>query len=94
MNNRRRAHYLAWAKAFHHAVGGKVAFVQGNVFHIWHGRTEHRGWRDRCARLESFAFDPFADIAINHNGAWRWNSDKPELHDFLREYFVSRREDG
>jgi hypothetical protein len=94
MNSRRRRHYLAWAAAFYDAVGAKAAFVPGNLFHLWHGETEHRGYPDRYERLERFAFDPFRDIAMDQNGAWRWNSDKPDMHDYLREYFVSRREDG
>jgi hypothetical protein len=95
MNSRRRQHYLAWAEAFHIAVAaGKVGFVEGNLFHLWHGETEHRGYGHRYQGLERFAFDPFQDIALDHNGVWRWNSDKREMHDYLRKYFVSRREDG
>jgi hypothetical protein len=94
MNNRRKQHYLAWAAAFYEAVGANVGFIPGNLFHLWHGKTEHRGYEDRYQRLERFAFDPFADIALDRDGVWRWSSDKREMHDYLREFFVSRREDG
>jgi hypothetical protein len=94
MNLVRREHYLAWARSFHDAVCAKVAYVPGNLFHVWHGETEHRGYQLRHRRLEGFEFDPAADIAMDHNGAWRWNSGKRDMHNWLREYFASRREDG
>ena len=74
--------------------GAQVAFVPGRLFHLWHGETENRGYKDRYQRLERFAFDPFADIAMDGSGVWQWNSDKREMHAYLRDYFVSRREDG
>jgi hypothetical protein len=44
--------------------------------------------------LSRFQFDPSVDIAFGKNGAWRWTSDKPDMHDFVRNRFASRREDG
>jgi hypothetical protein len=87
-------HYLGWARPFHDAVRGSVACAAGNLFHLWHGETEHRRYLERNEGIGRFRFDPFQDIAIDENQAWRWNSDKRELHDYVREYFASRREDG
>jgi len=39
-------------------------------------------------------YDPRTDLRLNADGCWTWNSDKPELHRRLREYFAGRREDG
>ncbi|HEY4408094.1 MAG TPA: hypothetical protein VGN55_25860 [Xanthobacteraceae bacterium] len=86
-------HYLAWANPFHDAVRSSVAFVEGHLFHLWHGRTEHRRYRERNEGLRRFEFDPFTDVANDH-GAWRWNSEKPEMHAYVRDYFSARREDG
>jgi hypothetical protein len=44
--------------------------------------------------VSRFQFDPFEDIAIDCQGVWRWNSDKREMHDYVRDYFASRMEDG
>jgi hypothetical protein len=44
--------------------------------------------------LEKFEFDPFTDISLADNGCWRWNSNKAELHSFVKTYFESRHEDG
>ncbi len=94
MNTRRREHYLFWANAFHAAVRGQIACIQGDLAHLWHGKSEHRRRLQRHEGLASFQFDPFEDIAIDRNGAWRWSSDKPGMHEYVRNYFVSRREDG
>jgi len=89
-----RDHYLSWADPFHNTVRKKVAFVEGNLFHLWHGKSQHRRYYQRHEELSRFQFDPFEDIAIDHNGAWRWNSDKVDMHDYVRGYFESRTEDG
>ena len=94
LNNQGRKHYLAWANPFYATVRAQVAFVDGNLLHLWHGKFEHRGYLQRHEELRRFQFNPFKDIAIAHNGAWRWNSDKREMHDYVRDYFASRREDG
>ncbi len=55
---------------------------------------EDRGSGERHAALRGFDYDPYRDIALGEAGAWRWASDKPEMHAWLRDYFVRRREDG
>ncbi len=94
MNPARREHYLAWAAAFHDAVRGGVGFVDGDILHLWHGHVHHRRYLGRHRDFEPFGFDPATDIAVDDNGGWRWNSDKPDMHAFVRDYFASRNEDG
>jgi hypothetical protein len=89
-----RDHYLAWANPFYDAVRAKVAFLEGSLFHLWHGKTEHRRYRERLEGLSRFQFDPVEDIALDCDGVWRWNTEKHEMHDYVRDYFLSRREDG
>jgi hypothetical protein len=89
-----RDHYLAWAQPFHQAVNSSVTFIDGDIFHLWHGETVHRRYRARNEEFMRFQFDPFTDIAADRNGAWRWNSDRRDMHEYVRDYFVGRREDG
>ncbi|MET0165151.1 MAG: hypothetical protein ABW318_09120 [Vicinamibacterales bacterium] len=89
-----RDHYLAWAEPFYAAVRGGIACLDGNLFHLWHGDTVHRRYRERLEVLNWFQFDPFADIAVDDGGVWRWSSDKRAMHDYVRDYFAARREDG
>jgi hypothetical protein len=88
------ARYIAWAEPFHDAVDAAIDFVEGDIFHLWHGALLDRRLRERHRWLSHFAFDPTADIALADNSVWRWNSHKPDMHAFVRERFVSRREDG
>jgi hypothetical protein len=94
MNEWQRRHFMDWATGFHGAIAGNVGFVEGMLFHLWHGDPVNRGYEERFTGLRQFGFDPFADIALNEHGAWQWNSDKPALHEYVRDYFRSRKEDG
>jgi hypothetical protein len=94
MNAQREAHYRAWAQPFFEAVCGRVGYIEGRLFHLWHGDMEARRYAERHRCFETFDFDPYTDIALDANGCWRWNSDKREMHEFIRSYFASRNEDG
>lgn len=82
-----RAHYLAWAERFYDATRGQLGYIEGDLLHLWHGEIAHRGYANRYASFAPFGFDPCSDIALNKDGVWQWNSDKPKMHDFVREYF-------
>jgi hypothetical protein len=93
-NQRQSAHFLDWARPFHEAVRGGVGYVDGAVYHLWHGRKDDRRYVDRYARFRAFDFDPYRDIAVDPSGCWRWNTSKPDMHRYVEDYFHSRREDG
>jgi hypothetical protein len=93
MNDRQREHYLAWAERFHRAARGAIICTDGDVYHLWHGARENRLLRQRHEGLLPYAFNPYEDIAIADDGCWRWATDKPQLHAYVRDYFAARRED-
>jgi hypothetical protein len=93
-NQRQRDRYIAWAKPFYETVRAETGYLDGDIFHLWHGNLRGRRTRTRHEGLQRFQFDPFTDIAIDTNGSWRWNTDKPDMHDYVSGYFSSRREDG
>lgn len=94
MNDRQAEHYLQWAHPWHDRLAGQAGVLEATLSHLWHGEFGDRQYRQRHDGLLPFDFDPFADIALDGNGAWRWNTDKPAMHKYLRAYFASRREDG
>jgi hypothetical protein len=93
MNSRQFDHYVSWAQPFFDDVQGRVRFLDATLYHLWHGPWEGRAYSQRYVGLEPFQFDPFTDIALADNGCWRWNSDKPAMHQYVRDYFAARKED-
>lgn len=94
MNSRQIQHYRAWAIPYFAAVAGKVGYIEHRALHLWHGDFKDRRYAQRHQDFTKFAFDPFVDIAPDGNGVWCWNSVKYEMHEYIRNYFESRREDG
>ena len=93
-NDAQRAHYFDWGHRFAAAVDGRIGFLAGDLYHLWHGDLANRGYRTRWADFAAFDFDPARDIAVDTQGCWRWATDKPAMHAFVRDYFARRKEDG
>ncbi len=89
-----RDHFRRWTEGFHRDVRGKWGCVPGDVAHQWHGTIGARKFRQRYRDFAAFDFDPEQDLAHDEHGVWRWASDKPAMHDYLRQYFAGRQEDG
>lgn len=94
LNPSRKRHYQAWAEPFFADVRGQVGHVDGAVYHLWHGSPADRRYSERHEEFAAFGFDPHADVSIGASGAWRWSSQKPDMHAYLRDYFHARGEDG
>ena len=71
-----------------------MGFLDEDLRHLWHGDVRDRAFGARDEGLARFGFDPGADIAVDAHGCWRWSSDKPDLHRYVRDYFAARAEDG
>jgi hypothetical protein len=69
-----------------------VSCIHGHVLHLWHGALENRGYTARHRALERFGFDPYTDVAVDGDGVWRWNSAKPDMQVFVRDYLLKRGE--
>ncbi len=93
MNERQTEFFLSWAREYFASVQGRVSVVDCDVFHLWHGRMKDRRYLERHESLRPFDFDPRRDIAKTDTGAWCWNTEKPELQEYVRQYFLSRNED-
>jgi hypothetical protein len=89
-----REHFRGWAEGFHQDVRGEWGCVPGEIAHLWHGTIGNRQFRRRYEDFANFNFDPYQDLAHDQHGVWRWNSDKPAMHEYVRQYFAGRQEDG
>ena len=94
MSGAQERHYMEWAVPFHEEVGGRIGCTEGTVYHLWHGDPSLRQLDTRYGILEPFDFDPYLDIAVGAGGYWEWSTPKERMHRAVRDYFLSRREDG
>ena len=61
---------FARADRFEKAIGGKIGFLEGEAFHLWHGDIRLRGYDTRYRGVEQFDFDPEMDFLPSLSGAW------------------------
>ncbi len=94
LNNARRDHYLKWARPYHQAVGESIGYVDGRLYHLWHGDAKDRKYSERHRWFANFDFDPDVDLVVGANGAWQWARPRPDLEEFFGNYFMGRAEDG
>jgi hypothetical protein len=90
MNHVATQHYHAWAERFADIVHGRISYVEGDLLHLWHGDLSNRRYVERFSGFERYEFDPARDLARTPQGAWCWNSDKPQLHAFVRRQLALR----
>ena len=83
-----------WAKRIHEKVNSSVFYVSGAVFHLWHGDYKVRKYNLRQGILRRYNFNLRLDIRKNSFGFWEWASNKPRLHQAVKDYFIQRNEDG
>ncbi|MBI1374623.1 MAG: hypothetical protein GC159_18040 [Phycisphaera sp.] len=94
MNPQQAQHFHAWADPYREALNGTLGYIDQTIYHLWHGDLADRRYAERHEQLARFDFDPYRDITLGDDGCWRWNSDKPDMHAYVRHYFEQRREDG
>lgn len=87
-------HYRRWADPFWRDVRGDVGCVDGQIYHLWHGDLANRRYLQRYRGFRDYDFDPALDLDTDPTGAWRWGSDRQDLHRHVADYFSWRREDG
>lgn len=90
MSEHERAAITRWGRPVADVTGGRMGWVPGRVLHLFHGALATRRYETRLQILKQHDFDPVTDIACDGDGTWRWNSDKPAMHQKVAEYFNSR----
>jgi len=81
-----------WVRSVRGIVKGSVFFVQGNVFHLWHGNHADRRYGRIDNLIKEYDFDPKSDIKLGKNKVWEWASEKKEFHKKIENYFFERME--
>lgn len=87
-------YYLPIARRLAQAVDGRVGFITGNLYALWHGSMEQRGYRTRHEMMARHGFDPRRFLGRAPSGVWQWTAEATALAAEVRAYFESRNEDG
>lgn len=83
-----------WQERVNRILQRNVGYVDGTIFHYWHGKKKTRGYFNRNKVLRDSKFDPEFDLVKDTRGVYRFGRTNNVLRDGLREYFQSRREDS
>ncbi len=70
----------------------RVGYVAGTICHLFHGNLKNRQYQSRHNILKKHNYLPLLDV-VERNHVWEWSSDKPALHQAVRDYFFARKED-
>lgn len=69
-----------------------IDYLPVDIYHLWHGSLKNRRYMDRHEIIAKYDYDPRNDIVLKNN-VYEWNSEKPGLHEDIRQYFFDRQED-
>ena len=93
-------HFNTFMSASQYAYASKVlrykpsvGYIDNEVCHLYHGSFENRFYGDRYSILIENHFDPDSDIKLS-DGVYQWSTEKSLMHDEVKRYFLSRREDS
>jgi len=82
-----------WHKRAISYIKGSADFISGDLAHLYHGARHNRQYWLRNRLLASNDYDPSADILINKDGIWEWDTNKINMCNAVRRYFDDRHED-
>lgn len=85
---------LTWIKEMGSRTSGNVGYVEGPIFHLWHGKPQNRLSLKRHEMLKKHDYDPACDVEIDPaNQCLRWaNNDKLAMS--ALSYFRARNDDN
>lgn len=83
-----------WQQRVCAVVHGDVSYVQGEIYHLWHGPSKARQYTSRGELLKEF--DPAIHISRTEAGLWAWTDAAKTLalDKKILKYFENRKEDS
>jgi len=77
--------YRRWAQGAAAASRGELAYVRGQILHLFHGSL--------ADGLVQFALDLDRDIVAHDGQPWSWRRDRDRLNSYFLKYLRARKED-
>ena len=72
----------------------RLGYVHGKILHHFHGSIADRKYVERWNILVHLQYDPLTDIYKNNKGVLALTMSGKRLENALKQYFVTRKEDG
>lgn len=91
-----KQYLMQWQERATRWIKRDVGYVDGSIYHYWHGKKGDRGYASRWEILISNQYDPTSDIKRDAQGLYQletWSDRQIMLRDQIRSYFRSRNED-
>jgi hypothetical protein len=85
--------FLAWSIQVQHNADGKINYLPGKIYHLWHGNEKNRLYGSLNKILTELSFDSNKDITIDNNKLFSWTSNNPKLKKKIFNYFKIRNEE-
>jgi len=70
-----------------------IDYIPVEITHLWHGNLKNRKYMDRHDVIKKYDYDPKSDIVLR-NDVYEWSTEKPQMHEDIRQYFFERKEDS
>jgi len=74
-----------WSSRFAYVVNGRLGYVKGNLFHIWHGELKDRQY---LKRIQDFTAQSKEITKKDENGLYVTNDGRE--HPYVKDYFKQR----
>lgn len=85
---------LNWREKMYAEIRQSVYYTSGTIEHLYHGDIVNRIYALKCREQCLHDFDPNKDIKLNSYECWEWATQKPKLHNYIKNYFELRNEEG
>lgn len=92
LNNEMKEHYSEWSNKYYKSVKESIGFADNTIYHLWHGDLVYRGYKDRYKGLKNFKIIPYENLILTNENTWTWNYVDQDLKNYIKDYFVSRKE--
>lgn len=90
-----KKYVLDWQERCQVHIRKNVGYVDGMIYHKFHGRKSLRNYYGRWQIINGNDYDPFYDLRTNYQGVLELDDyAKPKLRDQIRHYFSTRNEDS
>jgi hypothetical protein len=93
-----QAHLAEWADAVYGVVQGNMGYVNGMIYHHFHGSHKDRKYAERFTQVSKAGYDPYSDVYVDSNNLLAWTdtarTERAELIQWVENYFAQRNEDS